>query len=260
MTEYPLKTVNDIPVWRYVREHTFYRENPDFSEAERRDMRKMGFNWSPIQELLQFETGVENFYFFMADAPDEMNALMDTMHRKNLEALEIGFRVCSGATVVQFGENTSASLISPSIYLRHTARHLRAYSDMAHARGMRFIVHMCGLLDTLLDCFPETGMDGIHAVTPPPVGDSHYMTVRERYGDDFVIIGRLNAQLWMGKPPEDTLELLESMIPPSLLRTPFALWITSDEMQPSPVDVANLNKALERYNESLQQQTAERRP
>jgi len=248
MTEYPLKTVNDIPVWRYVRDNTMYAENPNFTEADRRACRKMSFKWSPVQELLQFETGVENFYYFMADARDEMMSLMETMHRKNLEALEIGFRACSDATVIQFNENTSASLISPAFYREHTVPHVRAYADLAHQHGKRFIAHMCGLLNALLDCFPETGMDGIHAVTPPPIGDTHYMTVRERYGDPFVIIGRLNAQLWMGKHTEEILARLKKTIPPSLVKTPFALWITSDEMSPTPRDIANLNAALEGYD------------
>lgn len=251
MTEYPLKSLEDVPVWRYVNEHTVHRRNPAFTEADGAACRKMGFKWSPVQELLQFETGVENFYYFLADAPDEMTALMEAMHRRNVEALEIGLAACTGAGVFQLTENTSASLISPQYYRRYSVPHICRYVEMAHRCGKRVIVHMCGLLSALLDAFPETGIDGIHAVTPPPVGDTHYVTVRQRYGDGFAVVGRLNAQLWLGKPPEQTLALLKNMIPPTLVRTPFALWISTDEMQPAVADIANLRAALEQYNHDL---------
>lgn len=249
MIEYPLKTLDDIPLWQYIRENTVYRPAPEFSALERQACRVMGFKWSPVQELLQFGTGIENFYYFMTDIPESMIALMDTMHRKNLEALKIGFQTCQAATVIQFNENTSSSLISPSYYREHSLPHVRDYADLAHRHGKRFIVHMCGLLNALLDCFPETGMDGIHAVTPPPIGDTHYSTIRDRYGDQFVIIGRLNAQLWIGKRRDEILGILQRMILKSLVQTPFALWITRDEMRPGAQDIAQLNQALEEYNQ-----------
>lgn len=248
MMEYPVKTPEDIPRWRHVQESLRYSPNPAF-EAEARDaLWKMGYKWSPVQELLQFETGIENFYYFLADARDEMESLMEAMHRKNLEALEIGFQTCTGSTVFQLGENTSASLISPDIYRRHTLPHVRAYADMAHRHGMKCIVHMCGHLTSLFGCFAETGMDGIHAVTPPPVGDTHYMAVRERFGEGFVIVGRLSAQVWIGKGKGEILETLRAMIPDRLIRTPFSLWVSTDEMQPTEEDVYALTEAMEAYN------------
>ncbi len=253
MTEYPLKTAGDIRVWRFVQENICHRRNPGFSEEDAGNSLIMTFKWSPVQELFQFETGVENFYYFLADAPDEMAALIETMHRKNLEALSVGFKACPKATVFQLIENTTAAVLSPSVYREITLPHVRAYVDMAHEHGMKCIVHMCGNLEGLFDCFAETGMDGIHAVTPPPVGDMNYMTVREYFGDEFVIIGRLNAQLWIGKTTEEISEVLVSMIPEKLVRTPFALWITTDEIQPSRDDVLRIFAALKNYNKNLNQ-------
>lgn len=248
MTEYPLKTVHDIPLWHYVQENLVYRANPAFSQEAQWAPWRMNYKWSPVQELLQFETGVENFYYFMADEPDRMAALMETMHRKNLEALAIGFQACPAAKVFLLDENTSSSLISPALYREFTLPHVRAYVDLAHQHGQRCIVHMCGHLLALLDCFTETGMDGIHAVTPPPIGDTHYLTVRERFGERFVIVGRLNAQLFMGKTPDAILPYLKGMIPERLVHTPFVLLVTADEMRPSEEDVYALKEALDAMN------------
>ncbi len=63
------KTTDDIPLWQYIRENTLYRPAPDFSTTQPQPpLRLMSFKWSPVQELLQFGNGIENFYYFMADA------------------------------------------------------------------------------------------------------------------------------------------------------------------------------------------------
>lgn len=107
---------------------------------------------------------------------------------------------------------------------------------------------MCGRLRSLLDCFLETGMDGIDSVTPPPVGDTDYVTVREKFGDSFTIAGRYNAQLWVGKTSEQILKDLKEMIPRSLIFTPFYLKITTDQLTIHYDDVISLLRALETYN------------
>ncbi len=248
MTEYPIKSVDDLPLWQYVHENMVYRRNPAFSEDEGRTSRTINHNWSPVQELLQFETGIENFYYFLADAPDQMEKLMETMHHRNLDSINVGLESCPNAKVLFLGENTSSQLISPDFYRKLTLPHVHTYAEIAHRHGMKFVVHMCGRLTALLDCFAETGMDGIHAVTPPTIGDSHYMAVRERFGDEFIIIGRLNAQVVMGKQKREILEILQNMIPERLIHTPFALWISTDEIQLPAEDLDAIIWALDEMN------------
>ncbi len=248
MTEFPIKSVDDIPLWHEVQRNLVYRQKPGFQEEQGRKEWGISWKWSPVQELLQFETGVENFYYLMTDAPECMKALMDTMHRNNLEALRIGFEACPNATVLLLTENTSSQIISPNYYRELTSPHVREYVDRAHQRGMKCVVHMCGSLMALLDCFEETGMDGIHSVTPPPVGDTHYMSVRERFGDDFVIWGRLSAQLFINKDRETILATLRGMITERLIHSPFALMVTTDEMQPTERDIRSLVGALNELN------------
>lgn len=258
MIEFPIKSVDDIPLWQHIQENLVYGSNPDFSKEQREATWSMQWSWSPVQELLQFETGVENFYYFLMDAPERMKSLMETMHRKNLEGLAIGFEACPKATVFRLGENTSSQIISPDYYRELTVPHVATYVDMAHERGMRCVVHMCGHLTSLLDAFKETGMDGIHSVTPPPVGDTPYMAVRERMGDDFIVLGRFSAQLFINRDRDSILGSLEQLIPERLIHTPFALEVFTDQMNPSEEDVRALIGALNelggRYGDSANRQ------
>jgi len=249
MTEYPVKTLDDIPLWNYIQKNLVFGARSDFTPEDAGKCWLINFKWSPVQELLQFDTGVENFYYFLADARDEMESLMATMHEKNLEALEIGLGLCHNATVIYLGENTSSRIISPSYYRRYSLPHIGDYTALAHNNGKRFIVHMCGALNALLDCFKETGMDGIQSVTPPPLGDTYYMTVREKFSQDFTIIGRLNTQLWVDRTDEQIFETLEDFIPERLIHTPFCLLITPDGLQPTCENVLSLTDALGKFNE-----------
>jgi uroporphyrinogen-III decarboxylase len=165
-----------------------------------------------------------------------------------MERLRLGLDLFPGADCVQWGDNTSASAVSPPFYRRFSLAHIRAYADCVHAGGKRLVVHMCGLLKDLLDCFVETGIDGIHSVTPPPLGDCPYALVRERFPADFTIIGRLNAHLWVGRTRAETRQNLRNMIEPGLLETPFALIITADAMPEIPYDdVMNILDVVDGY-------------
>jgi len=245
--EYPVKSVTDLGAWLHVHENLRFR--PTESWFERYDaaaVSTISLSWSPVQQLLQFDMGLENFYYFLVDAPGEMEALLNAMQDRCTDRLRLGLSLFPGAPTVYWGENTSSSSISPPYYREHSLLHVREYAELVHQSGKRLIVHMCGLLKDLLDCFALTGMDGIHSATPPPIGDTPYRLIRDRFGPDFTIIGRLNAQLWVGKSKEEIHANLREMIWPELLDSPFALLVTADAMPDIPYeDVMTARDALE---------------
>jgi uroporphyrinogen-III decarboxylase len=91
------------------------------------------------------------------------------MHQRNCEYYEIA--ASAPGEVVRSFEDTSTTLVSPELYRRYCLRQLQDYRDICHAHGKLFVPHMCGLLKGLLPELNETGVDGIEAVTPPPLGD-----------------------------------------------------------------------------------------
>ena len=246
-SEYPIKTVSDIGVWTHVYRNIRFRPNqPWLDEHDSRQQTGFGLSWSPVQQLMQFDMGLENFYYFLADAPEKMNALLAVMQERCMDRLRLGLSLFPHASYVYWGENTSSTSISPSHYRQLTLPHIREYARLVHQNSTRLIVHMCGLLKDLMDCFVETGMDGIHSVTPPPVGDAPYALIRETFKPDFTIIGRLNAQLWVGKSKDEIQANLKTMVYPELLESPFGLMVTDDAIPDVPYDdVMTLYDALE---------------
>jgi len=246
-TEYPLKSVDDLKIWTHIYNNMTFSLNPEWlGRTNIQGLTGIGLNWSPVQQLIQFDTGLDNFYYFLEDAPSEMGALLRVMQSRCMDRLRLGLSNFPDISYVYWGENTSSSSISPNYYKRLTLPNIKEYADTVHGSGKRLIVHMCGLLKNLLDCFGRTGMDGIHSVTPPPFGDTPYGLIREKFKDDFTIIGRFNAQLWMGKSIREIQETLKKTVTGDLLETPFALMVTDDAIPDISYDeVMNLYEALE---------------
>ncbi|MFA5688047.1 MAG: uroporphyrinogen decarboxylase family protein [Kiritimatiellales bacterium] len=245
-TEYPVKTPDDIELWTFIYENLTFQTNPVWFEKNTSDQIHFDMNWSPVQQLLQFDMGMENFYCFLADEPEKMERLLAVMHERCKDRLRLGLSLFKKTFWVYWAENTSSTEISPAYYRRLTLPHMREYAQIVHEKNARLIVHMCGLLKNLADCFPETGIDGIDSVTPPPFGDAPYKLIRDTFKPDFTIIGRLNACLWVGKSKAEIQSIIRQQIYPALLTTPFCLMVTTDAMPDIPYDdVMNLYDALE---------------
>lgn len=206
---------------------------------------------SPVQRFLQMDCGVENFYALDADHPELMKETLDLMQanqRRRYAVMET-----FDCDVWFQGENTSTTLISPRYYERYSLPQIADFADAAHRAGTRAIVHMCGLLRGLLPLLRQTGMDGIHSLTPPPVGDT---TVEEAYAvmpADCSILARINTGHWLNRPADEIGFELRRLFPARFFRAhPLAIWVTLDSVPHIPrAAFDNLHEALLRYAEEL---------
>ena len=62
--------------------------------------------------------------------------------------------------------------------------------------------------------FPEraNGLDGIEAVTPPPLGDTPIGLAREQLSPDVTLIGGLDPTQFVGATPDRTRELIRDVL------------------------------------------------
>jgi len=90
---------------------------------------------------------------------------------------------------------------------------------------------MCGHLKALLPAIRETGLDGINAVTPPPVGTTEFEDVLDMFGDDFVIFGAVMAPPVFhraGVTRDELHACLEELYTPRLRQAHMVLWLAVD--------------------------------
>ena len=147
---------------------------------------------SAVQMLLEQDIGPENFYYMLMDYPKEMNELIALIHDRRCQEYRLAAKYMPFDACISV-ENTSTSYISPKIYREFSQRHMKDFVDIMHGEGKLAIIHMCGLINDLLEDFRPIGMDGIHALTEPPVGDTMVEHALNVLGEDLIVITLLDG-------------------------------------------------------------------
>jgi hypothetical protein len=191
---------------------------------------------SPIQHLLEYEMGMENFYYLLQDHKVDMEELLEVMHHCRLREYEILAKRTPAEAIISV-ENTSTTLISPALYKKYTLPHLQDFVNILHAHNKKAILHMCGLLKRLLPLIKQTGMDGIHALTPPWIGDTPYEYAWDILGDSVTLIGCLDSEVFHNPQATrvDIFALLDKIYTPRLRGGNFSLAVVADGL-PTPLE------------------------
>jgi len=185
--------------------------------------------WGPstIPRLLEEDMGTENFYYLMFDYPADMKGLIETIHERELEAFRILARgPCESVTLC---ENTSTYYISPEIYRQYNMPHQRDFVERVKAAGKTAILHMCGHVRDILPLIKETGCDGIHALTPPPTGNTPFEVALDVLGEDLIILGSAPpASDFLAGDIRRIAQVLDRLITPRLRQANFILGLGAD--------------------------------
>lgn len=210
-----VRTVEDVRAYHLIYEDAVYTPRYDYVQSRIAAMGEAGLYTifappTPLLDLIMFQIRLPNVYFFLEDHPQEMEALLGAMHRRNCEYYEVA--AAGPGEVVRSFEDTSTTLISPELYRRYCLRQLQDYRDICHARGKLFVPHMCGLLKGVLPELAETAVDGIEAITPPPLGDCPIGLAREKLGPAVTLIGGLDPTQFVGATLDKTRAMLRDYL------------------------------------------------
>ncbi|KKT04478.1 MAG: Uroporphyrinogen-III decarboxylase [Parcubacteria group bacterium GW2011_GWA2_43_17] len=221
--EYTIKTIDDCRVLKYIYEHTLTYKN----EQPHQPFHGVSLSTSPVQQLLQYEMGLETFYTLLMTDTHAVEQLMDTMQQKQMERTSL---VCQfEIPMIYQGENTSSTMISPEYYKKYSLPQIKQQADFIHSKDKTIILHMCGLLHHLLPAIKQTGINGIHSVTPPPVGDTEFSEVYDTFGGCFPIQGRFGSTQWYNLDEKEIVKNLSYILPVGSWRQrPFVLLVTLD--------------------------------
>jgi hypothetical protein len=226
--KYPVDTIEAVRIYREMWENARFVEADDRPAAAALN-RLVGEDgiitrfWGPstIPRLLETDMGTMNFYYLLNDHPRELTELIRIIHERELKAFEcLGRGPCD---VVILCENTSTYYISPDVYRRFNGPHVHDFVDIMHAAGKVAIIHMCGHVLDILPEIKQTGLDGVHALTPPPTGNTPWETALDVLGEDTIIVGALDPTLFIMAPVEQVGEALDALYTPRLRRANFVL-------------------------------------
>ena len=213
--EHMVRALGDVRSYRFMYDDAVYRPRYEFVHSQIARMGGAGLISifgppTPLLDLIMFQIRLPTVYFLLHDHPQEMEALLATMHRRNCEYYELA--AAGPGEIVRSFEDTSSTLISPALYRQYCLRQLQDYRDICHEHGKLFVPHMCGLLKDLLPELRETGLDGIEAITPPLLGDTPIGLAREQLGPDITLIGGLDPTEFVNATPEKTRHMIQDFV------------------------------------------------
>ncbi|MBD3292057.1 MAG: hypothetical protein GF393_03975 [Armatimonadia bacterium] len=202
-TEFPIRTVEDIPAAVQVFAGNQWRHEPSLAERARERIRQVGdrglvhcgIGISPLMQLIQHWIGPQQTYFFLQDHPAEMEELIGEMHAERLRFLDAALEDCPAQWLTSV-ENTSTTLLSPEIFERYCFEHLRDYGTKIREAGRHHMLHQCGQLHDLLPKIDELPAECIEAYTAPTLGDTTVADRNER-APSMAIIGGTQAPTWL---------------------------------------------------------------
>ena len=194
ITKHLVETVEDLEVFKYILEHTEYTFEHDYEkyDYEKNRIGERGeistiFDFSPIQEFLEINAGIECTYNLLADVPDQFEEVFALLHERNKAYLRELVK-CPVEYCISY-ENTGTTTLSPSVYTTYCTPALDQYADIIHQAGKKYFIHMCGKLSRLQSEIRGNRFDGVFDIAPEPTGDIELWEAREGFGEKVVAGG-----------------------------------------------------------------------
>lgn len=210
-----LRTVEDVKTYQYLIEHTDIEVWLDYFQEQERCVGDKGLVTilgpiSPLQQMINFEMGLERLIYMLADYPVEMNEMLDTFHAWQLRAWERMAELPGEICFIH--DNLSSTTTSRSMYKRYDRRYVNEYAEVLHKAGKKLITHWCGRLTAFIDDFAEARHDGISDITPLPTGDLDIVEARKTWGRRFAMLGGIDPTLFARGTPEQVESYVEDML------------------------------------------------
>lgn len=175
ITEYPVKTIEDLVVIRYIYEQISKYSTDNISGCA---------PMTPIQVLLVHLAGVENTVYLLADYEEEVNDFLVSLEKIFQPVIRAFAKNSKG---VFFVENYSSE-ISGGYFEQYLEPVLKERSLIAKEYGAKIGVHHDGKLFPLIGRLKECGVGFINGITAAPSGDLEPEKIREVVGDGVVLM------------------------------------------------------------------------
>ena len=200
-----VKGPESFPAYRAMVEDEIYE--PNYESAER-DIARSGLATvdvpaTPLMHLLMWVMDAQPTLMAMMDYPEQMTELMAVVHERNKDFYRVA--AAGPGRILRPMEDTSFMLTGPRMYADHCVAYLNEYAEIAHAAGKLFLPHMCGHLGGMTDVLAEIDLDGIEAITPPPLGSADLLEMRRRLGEIW-LIGGVDPSLYATATPPQMAE------------------------------------------------------
>lgn len=196
--EYPVKTVSDLKVLRYIAEHTVYVPAYDRVLKLDRNLGEYGLPivalpGTPVAQLILNWAGVITTSYLFTDAPREMELIIEAIAEHQKRAYEITAE--APCDYVIFCDNLTSNIYG-RFFKTLMADYYKKQIAYLHKHGKKVVTHVDGTLRGILEQLEGTGIDCAEALTPLPVGDVSIKELRELAGERIILWGGIPGAMF----------------------------------------------------------------
>lgn len=198
IVEYPVKTEADLETFGLYMDDAVCSVSGSVFDEQQRALGEDGVVQvhaprTPLMQLLIEHMGLEAFVAAYMDCRNALEKLMRRMDRVNEEIIrQVAATHCE---VVGIYEDATTNLTSPQMYATYGAESLARYAEVLHDAGKIVMVHTCGHIRELLGLLEKSGVDALHYLNEPPLGNTPIAYARSVWGERVTIMASLNSVL-----------------------------------------------------------------
>ncbi|MCL5019963.1 MAG: hypothetical protein M1426_05825 [Patescibacteria group bacterium] len=197
-TEYPVKSVEDIPAVEYIITHTDFEPDYETYYDYEKAVGEDGFpmvvaGLDPFHEILLRYTGYEFGYVLLHTHHREFEKLLSVITQKFAERDEV--ILSSPAQLICIGQHFDGQMTPPPVFKKYFLPYYQKLADQLHAHGKKLACHADADLTGLLELVMESGFDMAECYTCAPMVSCTLKETRRIWGKKVIIFGGIPSTL-----------------------------------------------------------------
>ncbi|HIE14392.1 TPA: hypothetical protein EYP70_03880 [Candidatus Bathyarchaeota archaeon] len=247
--EYPIKKLDDFKPLEYLLENV----NVTFNFEVYRHLKKIVggngivsyfFPRTPLQALFFNYMGITRTIKFLFRYKDEVEKLMEQIRYYNDNFYKV--IAPTPIKILNLGENIDSRITSPRLFKKYCLPRYQERSSYLHKKGKFVHIHIDGYAKPILPLLKETGLDGVEALTPKPVGDFTLQDLKKTIGDDIILVDGIPYILFL---PSIEIKHLEKFVRRIVSMFPENLVLGISDELPPPSDYRRIRRVSEIIDE-----------
>ena len=219
VVEHPVKQREDYGILSYIVERMVIEPDYDPIRQAIDDLGDDGlhvplispFGKTPFQSLVEHFVGTEQLVYDLQDYPGEVEALLEAMSERALEAAQIS--AASPAEAFITWEDSSTTNVSPGLFARYIAPDMTRWGHVVHEAGKLLLHHACGHVRDLLPIMAREEIDAVESLSPPPTGNVEIWDAQEVLGAQGVgVIGGIEPTCFLTLGLDGLREYVETLL------------------------------------------------
>lgn len=216
IVQFPVQTVQDLKILTALMERIRYRVQLEKFQAaaarvEHRAEPTVFLNSAGFTDLIKWHAGLVGTYYLLADHRSEVEAYLNACDERDMRQIQAALEL--PCRIFNLGDHATNEFTPPPILKRYCIPRWQRISQILSQHGRYVHTHWDGHSRLLLPYLRESGLHGVEALTPEPMGDMTLEMIKGAVGNDIVVLDLIPAIFFLREwPLEPVLRFVEQVV------------------------------------------------